>query len=293
MRSGIVNQAGMNEILTIGAVGYPCVCKGAFGPGSVGTGGGSIPVRARGAFCYAWLLYVKFRVYSIRKLFKGVLLVADRVRHKVFLSYHHDDQKELDKFIRTFDHERDVFIARAVGSDETMDRLIDSGNPDYVMRCIRQGALSDSTVTAAFIGSKTWTRKYVDWELAASLHQGPVARKPNGLLAILSPKLSGAILPDRFKDNLETGYAKFYPYPNGREQLFRWIEEAFMAREDDEMCRRVRNGSVKLKRNLHEHNDRAGRSEVGFYCCGSCEQMLKYKESFCPGCWRDLKWQGV
>ena len=185
--------------------------------------------------------------------------MTDRVRHKVFLSYHHDDQAELDEFIRTFDHERDVFIARAVGSDETMDQLIDSDNPDYVMSCIRQGVLRDSTVTAVFIGSKTWTRKYVDWELAASLHQGPVVGKPNGLLAILSPKLTGAILPDRFKDNLEAGYAKFYPYPNDREQLFRWIEEAFRAREDDEMCGRVRNGRVKLKRNLHEHNDRADR----------------------------------
>ena len=254
---------------------------------------GLFPCVRGETFCYAGLTYVKVRVYNIRAFFDEVHRVADRVRHKVFLSYHHEDQAELDEFIRTFDHERDVFIARAVGSDETMDELIDSDNPDYVMRRIRQDVLRDSTVTAVFIGSKTWTRKYVDWELAASLHQGPAVGQPNGLLAILSPKLSGAILPDRFKDNLETGYVKFYPYPNDREQLFRWIEEAFMAREDDGMCRRVKNGRVKLKRNLHEHNDRAGRSKVGFYCCESCEQMLKYKESFCPGCWRDLKWQGV
>lgn len=34
-------------------------------------------------------------------------------RHKVFISYHHDDQKEVDKFVETFADERNVFIARA------------------------------------------------------------------------------------------------------------------------------------------------------------------------------------
>lgn len=185
--------------------------------------------------------------------------MSSRVRHKVFLSYHHDDQYELNKFIRKFDHERDVFIARAVGSHETTDRLIDSNKPDYVMRRIRQDVLSDSTVTVVFIGPKTWTRKYIDWELAASLRRGPAARKPNGLLAILSPKLTAAILPDRLKDNLETGYAQFYPYPNNREQLFRWIEAAFRSREDPETHQQIKNGRRKLKRNLNNHNDRASR----------------------------------
>lgn len=188
--------------------------------------------------------------------------MSDRVRHKTFISYHHRDQKEVDELIREFDHKRDVFIARAVGSDETMYQLINSEDPDYVMRRIREDVLEDSTVTAVFIGSKTWTRKYVDRELAASLHQGPVAGKPNGLLAILSPKLKEAILPDRFRDNLETGYAKFHPYPKNQEQLFQWIEQAFRSREDEEMCRRVMNGLRKLKRNLNDRNDRSDRELV-------------------------------
>ena len=176
--------------------------------------------------------------------------MTDRVRHKTFISYYHDDQAEVDEFIRTFDHDRDVFIARAVGSDETMDTLIDSDDPDYVMRRIRKDHLSDSTVTLAFIGKNTWTRKYVDWELAASLHQGPVVGKPNGALAILSPKLSKAILPDRFVDNWQPGYAHFYPYPKNRTQLANWIDEAFDAREDEDKRKSIKNGRPKLKRNL-------------------------------------------
>ena len=100
--------------------------------------------------------------------------MPDRVRHKVFISYHHADQEEVDEFIRNFDHDRDVFIARAVGSDETMEKLINSDDNDYVMRRIRADYLNDSTVTLVFVGKNTWTRKFVDWELAASLHQGPL-----------------------------------------------------------------------------------------------------------------------
>ena len=176
--------------------------------------------------------------------------MPDQVRHKTFISYHHQDQEAVDKLIRTFDHDRDVFIARAVGSDETMDKLIDSDNADYVMRRIREDHLSDSTVTLLFIGKDTWSRKFVDWELAASLHQGPVAGKPNGVVAILSPELTEAILPDRLVDNLQSGYAKFSPYPKSRAQLTKWIEEAYQAREDEEKCKLIKNGRTKLKRNL-------------------------------------------
>ena len=183
------------------------------------------------------------------------------VRHKTFISYHHADQAEVDEFIRTFDHERDVFIARAVGSDETMETLIDSDNDDYVMRRIREKYMSDSTVTLAFIGQNTWTRKFVDWELAASLHQGPVAGKPNGVLAILSPKLTKAILPDRFDDNWKSGYAKYYPYPKTRTQLSMWIDDAFESRESEEKRKLIKNGRRKLRRNLYR-SQLAGRTEV-------------------------------
>ena len=176
--------------------------------------------------------------------------MADHVRHKTFISYHHADQEEVDDFIKTFDHGRDVFIARAVGSDETMETLIGGEDDDYIMSQIRQKYLSDTTVTLVFIGKETWTRKFVDWELAASLHQGPVVGKPNGVLAILSPELTEAILPDRLATNRETGYAKFYPYPKSKAQLTKWIDEAFDAREDEAKRDCIKNGQRKLRINL-------------------------------------------
>ena len=65
--------------------------------------------------------------------------MADQVRHKTFISYHRDDEEEVAKFIETFDNERDVFISRAIGSDQAMDELIQSDNDEYVMSRIRQG----------------------------------------------------------------------------------------------------------------------------------------------------------
>ena len=176
--------------------------------------------------------------------------MTDRVRHKTFISYHHADQEEVDDFIKTFDHDRDVFIARAVGSDQTLNELIDSDDDEYVMRRVREKHMADSTVTLLFVGKNTWSRKFVDWELAASLHQGPVAGLPNGVVAILSKELTKAILPDRFVDNWEPGYAKFYPYPKSRTQLAKWIDEAYEARSDKDKRESIQNGKRKLKINL-------------------------------------------
>lgn len=187
--------------------------------------------------------------------------MSDQVRHKTFISYHGDDHEEVEKFIKTFDHNRDVFIARALGSDQTMDELIDSESDEYVMRRIREDQIKDSTVTLLFIGKNTWNRKFVDWELAASLHQGSKAGLPNGVLAILSPKLSKAILPDRFVDNWETGYANFCPFPKNRTQLAKWIEQAFESREDKDKRGLIKNGRRKLRRNLSV-SQTAGRKPV-------------------------------
>ena len=187
--------------------------------------------------------------------------MTNQIRHKTFISYHHDDQEEVDQFIETYDHDRDVFIARAVGSDQTLDELIDSNDDEYVMRRIREEHIQDSSVTLVFIGKNTWSRKFVDWELASSLHQGPKAGLPNGVLAILSPGLSEAILPDRFVDNWETGYAKLYPYPKDKTQLTKWIDQAFEAREDEGKRRSIKNGKRKLMRNLSP-SQTAGRPSV-------------------------------
>lgn len=153
-------------------------------------------------------------------------------KRKVFISYYHGDQLAVNQFVRDFS---DVFIAKTVGVKEG-DFDFDSTDPQYIMRKIRETKLEDSTVTIVLVGSCTHSRRYVDWEVKASLQQGETL--PNGLIAINLPYLGkeGA-LPKRVNENVnrnddqkDIGYARYYVYPESKEQLYRWIEDAYEAR---------------------------------------------------------------
>ena len=162
--------------------------------------------------------------------------MAAATRHKCFLSYHHADQRRVDDFIATFDAKHDVFITRGI----TMpDDVIRSEDPTYVMRRIRELFLGDSTVTIVLVGECTWARKFVDWEVQASLRQ-PADGLPNGMLAVLLSKTkTSGHLPERVELNTVAGYAAFYRYPSSAAELSGWIEDAFQARRS--RASRIRN----------------------------------------------------
>jgi hypothetical protein len=167
------------------------------------------------------------------------------VKHKCFISYHHDDQDEVKDFIERFDEDGEAFIARAVGA--MGQDIIDSEDTDYVMRRIREKYLTDSTVTIVLIGKCTWARRYVDWEIASTLRNDP-NNKRSGLFAITLPGVADKIktLPARFQDNLynwdkKKGYAKWYKYPDNSASLTNMIEDAFQARDDDERTKHIDN----------------------------------------------------
>ncbi len=104
-------------------------------------------------------------------------------KRKVFISYHHDhDQDEVEAFLDEFG---DSFIAKVIGVSDD-DDFIDSKDSDYIMRRIREKYLTDSTVTIVMIGSCTWSRKYIDWEIASTLRDD-TNNKRSGLLAITLP----------------------------------------------------------------------------------------------------------
>ena len=159
--------------------------------------------------------------------------MAGKITRKCFISYHHDDQKYVDNFVKTFDEEKGVFIVRALG---VMDQgIIESTDTDYIMRRIREKYLTDSTVTIVLIGKCTWARQYVDWEIASTLRNDP-NNKRSGLVAINLPYVNDTptTLPPRFKDNWKSdgsGYAKWYKYPTSASGLAEIIEEAYGARD--------------------------------------------------------------
>lgn len=155
------------------------------------------------------------------------------VRRKCFISYHHADQQAVNQFVRDFDHEHDSFIARGLGEEMPGD-IIQSTNTDYIMRRIRERFLSDTTVTIVLMGACTWARRYVDWELQASLRSGE-STTPNGLIGIKLPTFTK--FPDRFNANLSSDwptvdcYARHMAYPSNTAHLVEAIEAAYQRRK--------------------------------------------------------------
>ena len=131
----------------------------------------------------------------------GSLLYPTQIKRKVFVSYHHgNDQWFYNEFSRVFNDTYDVI------SDNSLDRAIDSDNPDYVMRRIREKYITGSSCTIVLCGAETPNRKYVDWEIKATLD------KEHGLIGINLPtsitsQYGGVIVPDRLHDNVQSGYA--------------------------------------------------------------------------------------
>ena len=73
---------------------------------------------------------------------------------------------------------------------------------------IRQNDITGSSCTIVLCGAATHQRKYVDWEIKATLD------KQHGLIGVWLPTLplapnGGTQKPDRLQDNLDSGYAKW------------------------------------------------------------------------------------
>ena len=140
-------------------------------------------------------------------------------RHKIFLSYHHDqDQWYKDYFLQLMG---DDIVDRSVGDGDIDD---DDLKVETTRQYIRDDFIADATVTIVLIGRCTWRRKYVDWEVGSSLRD--TNKNPRcGLLGILLPthpdyakRLTDAnprLLPPRFADNWgePTKYARLYKWP--------------------------------------------------------------------------------
>lgn len=122
-------------------------------------------------------------------------------KRKVFVSYHHgNDQAYYNAFSQHFSANYNVI------TDRSLDRNIDSVNTDYVMRKIREDYLTGTSATIVLCGAETPNRKYVDWEIKATLD------KKHALIGIKLPTARSAqngniIVPDRFAHNHHTGYA--------------------------------------------------------------------------------------
>jgi hypothetical protein len=153
-----------------------------------------------------------------------------RPRRRCFISYHQNDLELVTDFVDEFG---DVFVPTALGVTDGAD-FVASDDREYIQRRIRELRLASTTVTIVIVGNCTWSRRFIDWEIAASLRDSP-RNKRSGLLALSAPGAKDVKLPARISDNWESGkpaesYAEFRPYPASHAELRDAIESAFAAR---------------------------------------------------------------
>ena len=156
-------------------------------------------------------------------------------RHKVFVSYHHEnDQAYRDRFETLFSDIYDIMESRSVQIGDITPNL----HIDNVRQIIRDDYLQDSTVTVVLIGTETWKRKHVDWEISASISHTKASDR-SGLLGIFLPthpdygrdKYNPYIIPPRLYRNAKCGYAKLYHWNTNPNNVQIWIHEAFKRRK--------------------------------------------------------------
>jgi MTH538 TIR-like domain (DUF1863) len=175
--------------------------------------------------------------------FQSTLLFGARpavpVKRKVFVSYHHGgDQQYYDAFSKHFADTYEVF------SDASLERGLNSDNDDYIRFQIRQKNIAGSSCTIVLCGAQTHERKYVDWEIKATLDMS------HGLFGVWLPTLplmgKGTQKPDRLQDNIDSGFAKWVQWKELTGDVLKGtIESAIAAPENlikNDRAMRQRNG---------------------------------------------------
>ncbi len=92
--------------------------------------------------------------------------------------------------------------------------------------------IDPATVSMVLLGTCTWSRAAVDWEIQAALASAPDG-VPNGLLALtLDRNAERNRMPERLKLNVKSGYARLYRLPRSNEELAAWVRDAGDARRE-------------------------------------------------------------
>jgi hypothetical protein len=118
---------------------------------------------------------------------------------RIFVSFHHkSDQFYFEKFEKAFGDDYDVIM------DNSRERALQTDKAEYLMHIIRQDYVAGSACTVVLCGPHTPFRKYVDWEIDATLWE------EHPLIGIKLPDLlvinDRCAKPDRLQDNVDSGY---------------------------------------------------------------------------------------
>lgn len=161
-----------------------------------------------------------------------------------FVSYHHGrDQKYISDLRKVI---RNVSVA-----DHSLKDDISNYSEQQIYNTIRN-RMRNCSVTIVLIGEVTGHRKWVDWEIWASLRKYTHPKtpfksfKPNGLLGIYLPSSSHSV-PDRFQDNIDSGYAVCMKWDNLDRDFESKVNYAYWKRSN--LSLKINNSRTRMERN--------------------------------------------
>ena len=157
-------------------------------------------------------------------------------RHRVFVSYHHEnDQQYKDRLVEEMAAD---IVDRSVEDGDIDERL----KTEAIWEKIRDEHLADASVVLVLIGRHTWSRKFVDWEVGSALNQSKNSSR-SGVLGMVLPdhpdygtgRRDSTLLPQRLAANIEGDdpYVRLYDWPgDGSLSVIRdWVHTAFQRRD--------------------------------------------------------------
>ncbi|MEX2410913.1 MAG: TIR domain-containing protein [Candidatus Paceibacterota bacterium] len=171
--------------------------------------------------------------------------MREKKSRNCFVSYHHkDDQNYIAKLREE--------VKRVKVGDHSLKYDIGHLTDDTIYNKIR-GKMRKCSVTIVLIGKSTGHRKWVDWEIWASLRGYKNIKdmrksfKPNGLLAIYLPTSSHSV-PERLKDNIDSGYAVSMNWKNLEKDFESKVNYAFWNRSNN--AYKINNSRKRQKYNF-------------------------------------------
>jgi hypothetical protein len=133
-----------------------------------------------------WVRHELFKAWSLKlpieEISTDIRISETMSRHRVFISYHHqNDQWAKDRLIELND-KFNFFIDCSVDTGD----IPDDWDDQHIRMEIRDNYLRDSTVTLLLVGEETKNRKHIDWELYSSMFDG-TRNKKSGIVVIMLP----------------------------------------------------------------------------------------------------------
>ena len=154
--------------------------------------------------------------------------------HNVFITYYHDhDQQAKDRFVSMMGN-------NIVDMSVDIGDISDTNRPtEATLQRIREDYIAQASVTVVLIGRCTWQRKFVDWEIGASLRETRTNLRC-GLLGILLPShpdferegYRSQLIPPRLAANCggDEPFASVYDWSGDPSKVRCWIHRAFLRR---------------------------------------------------------------